>query len=170
MMVAAGVILAAVLGVFIAQKRSLEELELQEVADEIAKRVNDVSSVNAETSVNMTFNENKASRGEGILLRDTIGGKDYEIELTPNMVIIRQDGRVATAKFDKSVHVWDPEVELNGRKYTNQSELDEIDSEHIRVKKSSGYDFTIERKQLTVDKGSRGGVVLEYHTFVYFTM
>jgi hypothetical protein len=126
---------------------------LQIVADEIASAVNGMNTVNANTSLLMTFDKDK----QGRYLKQVVGGDSYELVLTPNFVIVRQGAATKTSHFIEAVHLWPPA----GLTTTTETYLSDMDAQHYKLAISSGYDFVIERRLLFVD------YLPEYHTFVY---
>ena len=154
MLVAAVIILLAGIGLYEIQKNAIEDEELQNIGDKIAKTVNELNALNADTKVNLTFNRYK----EGIYIKPTVGGEVYTIRITQNLLFLTQKGRSIASNFLSAVHVWKPD-----KCDYNMTELADLDAENRDMEINSGEDIEIdlERKQIEVSG------MLEYHTFVY---
>ena len=154
MIVAAVFILLAGIGLYEIQKSAMEEEELHNIADKIAKAVNELDALNANTNVNISFNRYMG----GIYIKPTVGNKGYKINITRNLLFITQDGRRIASNFINAIHVWESDKgEYNG------PEIADIDGKNRFLNIDSGDEVLIfvERKEIEV-VGSK-----EYHTFVY---
>ncbi len=156
MMMAAVFILLAGIGIYEIQKSAMEEEELQNIADKISETVNELSAINANTEVNISFDRYRG----GIYIKPTVGGDVYKINITRNLLFITQKGRRIASNFINAIHVWEPDKgEYSG------SEIADLDDENRYTKINSRDDIIIfvERKQIEVMG------LQEYHTFVYST-
>lgn len=152
MMIAAVIILTSVLGIFSMQREDAKELELRNVADRISGAVNNLNTVLGETSEVITFTKGE----DGIFLNPKIDGKTYEIIITQNEVVVKQEGKNFLREFVVNIHTWEPENMLY-----NLTQLQYKDEENTKLDFRSGEDFIIQRKLIEID-GEK-----EYMTFVY---
>jgi hypothetical protein len=154
MIMAAVFILLAGIGIYEIQKSAMEDEELQNIADTISKTVNELSAINANTEVNISFDRYRG----GIYLKSTVGNKGYTIEITRNLLFITQEGRRISSNFIGLVHLWKPELRLY-----DASQIASKDHKNNAFDISSGDDVVIfvESRQI---EGSGSG----YRTFVYW--
>jgi hypothetical protein len=155
MIIAAIFILLAGLGLYQIQKDAMEEEELQNIADKIAKSVNEMSALNAVTRLNFTFDK----YSDGIYIQPTVGEDYYNLRFSRDILFISQDSRSRSSNFICSVHLWRPEYGI----YSNE-EMDALDEANIDMKISSEYNVVINVERKQIDRG-----LLEYHTFVYLS-
>lgn len=152
MMIAAIIILTSVLGIFSMQREDANELELRNIADKISSSVNNINTVLGETKETVTFVKGE----DGIFLDPKVEGKTYEIILTQNEVIVKQEGKNFLRDFIVNIHLWEPENIVY-----NLTHLQNRDDENKELDFTSGEDFEIQRKSIEID-GEKG-----YMTFVY---
>jgi len=152
MMIAALIILSSTIGFFAWQNKNTQALELQNIADQIAGKINEMNGIEGSASIIVTFNDNI----DGMHLNTMVGGKTYTINITQNLVIASQHDTQVVGKIIEPVHVWKPEKDVY-----KSSEMQENDTNSRSQKFSSGTDFIIERKMVTVSG------MQEHHTFVY---
>ena len=156
MIVAAVFILLAGIGLYEIQKNAIEEEELQNIADKMAKTVNELSAMNADTKANFTFDRYE----DGIYIPPTVGDSVYTIKITRNLLFISQDGRSISSNFLSAVHVWKPEKDIyNG---TQIASLDDANRDMI-ISSEDDVVLFVERKQIEVMG------LNEHHTFVYLS-
>lgn len=153
MIVAAVFILLAGIGLYQIQKDAMEQEELQNIADKIAKSVNELSALNADTKVNFTFEK----YADGIYIQPTVGDDYYKLRFTRDILFITQDGRSSSSNFICSVHLWRPDSD----KYST-AEMETLDEANRDMKISSEDDIIIFMERKQIDRG-----VLEYNTFIY---
>ncbi len=155
MIVAALFLILAAFSLHEIQTNALEEEELQNMADVIAKTINDMNALNGNSNVNLTFNRDD----NGIYIKPIIGNEAYTITITRNLIFLSQKGRTITSNFVSAIHVWQP---VKG--HYNTSQFANLDNANREVKTNSGDDVVvIERKQIEVSG------ILAYHTFVYLS-
>jgi hypothetical protein len=152
MMIAAMIILATVIGIYQLQNEQGRELELRNIARQISDRIDYFNGLQGNMKTNITFDKNE----EGIYIKPTVKGEDYDIMIAQNIVIIEQEGFRVSHGFIQHVHHWKPE----GETY-NRSEIEEKDTESSSINLVSGEDFVIERKLAIIDD------LGDYRTFVY---
>ena len=158
MSVAALIIVASMVAFFSMQRESMHQLEFQNIADTIAKTVNDVSASTASFKKNITFNKDKSGAR---YIPATFYGKTYLIIFYLDSVDIKQGGLKARASFSKKVHLYNPST-LNNSYLVSKSELRWRDSGNLTMTLTSGQsDICLEQKTLCVDGET------EFHTFVY---
>jgi hypothetical protein len=155
MIVAAVFVLLAGIGIYEIQKDAMEEEELQNIADKISKTVNELSGINANTEVNISFNR---TRG-GLYIKSTVGNKGYTLNITRNLLFITQEGRRIASNFIGIVHLWEPVESAY-----NRSEIARFDTQNKTYEINSGDAVVlfVERRQVE-GPGSR------YRTFVHWS-
>jgi DNA repair protein RadC len=154
MIIAATILIAAVSGYFLLQQRGLERVEVQEVADLIAARINDISSINGETEILMTFDEGKSYRGT--LLQRTIAGISYEIEIRRDVVRVSAGDHVVSSRLHERIHVWNPS-DIDS---ATSEDMANADRNSSAIKFNAGNDFIIENRRMIIGE-------MQYPTFVY---
>ncbi|MEW6070174.1 MAG: hypothetical protein AB1485_06105, partial [Candidatus Thermoplasmatota archaeon] len=153
MFIAATIMISSVIGFFKIQHENFKEHEIQSIADAISSAVNTVSSSASELKLRVTFNSSQS----GIKLPTKIGGRNYEIEITPNLAIVIWNGATKVSTFSKSICLWNP-VEL---KYITAEGLDAVNSRMKTISCHSYEDFFIANKLIDFPEGSK------YLTFVW---
>jgi hypothetical protein len=153
MIVAAVFILLAGIGLYQIQKDAMEDEELHNIADKIAKSVNELGALNAETKLNFTFDK----YADGIYIQSTVGDDYYELRFTRDILFIRQGGRTISSNFIDSVHLWKPDK----IKYSTE-EMVTLDGANTDLKISSEDNILIFAERKQIDRG-----VLEFNTFIY---
>jgi hypothetical protein len=151
--VASILILASAFTIIGIQRRSVEDFELERIADDIASHVNSVALTNAQASLVVKFDE--GDRDEAFPLE--VGGNAYTVNLTKSAVQILQDEKRFLATFVESVHLWFPDVNFT----YNVTVMEELDQTHRYLQLESGTDFVVEQKLVRMEDGD------EYHTFIY---
>ena len=154
MIVAALIITVSIIGIFATQRESTVGIEMQDLAHRIADSVNGFYNLNGNTMINFTFNPDKV----GVYLPTLINGNSYKVQITPNIVVLTQSGKQATADFLYRVHLWKPTT----NNYT-LSQIDTNDKGNTTLDINSGVDFTIKRVGIQVSG------LLDYYTFIYKT-
>lgn len=154
MIVAAIFILIAGIGLWEIQNNAMEEEELQNIADDIAKMINEINAIEANTAINFTFDSDE----DGIYLKPTIGDDKYKIRFFKDILFISQNDRKVSSVFVNDIHVWEAEQ----TKY-NDTELYNLDRDNRELSIKSGGNMKIiaERTQIEVMG------LMEYHTFIY---
>ena len=152
MMIAALIILSSTIGFFAWQNKNIQALELQNIADQIAGKINEMNGIEGNAYVRVTFKDNI----NGMHLNTIVGGKTYTINITQNLVIASQHSTKVVGKIIEPIHVWKPDKDVY-----ESDEMQENDANSRTQEFSSGTDFIIERKMVTVSG------LQEYHTFVY---
>lgn len=104
--VAALVILASVGGFLAVQTQVWEDEELRNVAKEISGTVNDISTIQAETVVFLSFGDD----GNGLSVKASIGGDHYDVEVFRDMVRCKQGDRRSASFFYHSIHLYPPSM------------------------------------------------------------
>lgn len=155
MSIAVVIMVASVVGFFSIMKGQYDSRQLQDYADAMTKRVNEVSRLDIDTKSVIDFDENATGQN----IKSTYRDRSYEVKITIDMVSLRQDTLMVTSHFSKHCHLFLPS-DLSSM-YTNKTELSELDKGHLEINFVSGSDFIVEQKRLVVEGNS------EYHTFVY---
>ena len=152
MMIAAIIILSSVLGIYTLQREQAKDLELRNIADKIADAIDDLNSLQGETKVNVTFERGK----EGVYVKPSVKGKNYEIMIAQYKVMISQNHKRSISNLMGPTHSWEP----LSNSYT-LTQIEEIDGTNRTLELKSGKDFKIERKLIEISGEN------EYRTFVY---
>jgi hypothetical protein len=152
MMMAAIIILTSVLAVFTMIREDAEDLKLRNTADSISDTISNINSINGETKEIITFDKDM----EGIYLEPEIDGKEYEIKIYQNRVMVRQDDDIFIEKFVGKIHLWEPEDTTY-----DQNEIQDQDEENHKLSFLSHENLIIDRRLIELE-GENG-----YMTFVY---
>jgi hypothetical protein len=151
------------MGFFKWHNNSIALSELQSITDEIASKINELTSIEAETRLNITFDQ----YAEGLKLPATIKNNQYTINITENYIFGNWKGAQVASPLTIAiseisdltlVHLWESEK----TEYTRE-ELREEDKAMGFLLVDSGCDFQVEVKQVQVSG------YFEHHTFIYKT-
>jgi|GEM_PF-1789143 len=157
--VVAMVLLASILGFFSIQRSAAEERQFLGMCETLSRAVDAVSSLGAETSVNVTFGE----EGPMPRLPFSFRNQGYDIEIRPWQVIFRQGALTAVSPLTRAVHPWDPKLLGNGTGfYVSEEELERLDRNNTALRVPSGKDFVIECRLLRLIDAPG------FETFVHF--
>jgi preprotein translocase subunit YajC len=157
--IAAMVLLGSILGFFAIQRSSAEEQQFRNMCESLARTIDDVSSLNAGTAINVTFGQNDT----GLRLDFSFRNQGYDIDIRAGQVIFRQGGLTAVCALTRPVHPWDPKAAGNGTTlYVSKEALMRLDAEHPVLKAPSGKDLVVESRLLAISGEMR------YATFVHF--
>jgi hypothetical protein len=140
---------------FATQQSAYDDAHLQRIADLIGEKVDEISNINGNTTLLITYNKSKT----GVHLTRWIGGKSYELEFGVNLLVVRSyKGTTGTARFASKVHLWTPNI-----LQFNTTHYDIIQQDRNAMYKvfKSGEDFVIETRYFCVDGE------YQYHTFIY---
>jgi hypothetical protein len=151
--IASLLILSSAFSVISIQRQSIEDFELEKIAEEIAARVNSMALVHGHLSILMKFEKN----GHGETLPMKVKDDAYIINLTKTGVMVLQDKNRFMARFVKSVHLWYPDINHNN----DVAIIEEMDLRHRHLQFESGMDFIVERKLGELEESH------EYHTFIH---
>jgi len=150
--VATVIILSSFTGLFLMMSEDLKDAEFQFLADRIASSIDDVSSVNGNFQVTLSFTDSpRTGRFE---LQEFFEGKRYTITVSPTLIRVKQGARRATSELTTSIHVWNP----GDMHSVSQGQLDLADSLVKWWEIESGTNFTVVRREM----GAVG-----YRTFAY---
>jgi len=150
-LIAIGVITTFVLGLFAWQHSAMVDREGQALADSISEVLDSVGNLDAATRLNISYG------GEPDQLPRTIGGKEYSINITSNMVIITSGNRHWTSECVV------PVIPQNlSQRYFNLSESEKLETTGFSGEHQSGQNFVVERARLDVSGR------IEYATLVYW--
>ena len=142
------------------KKNQVADNKMQDIADQIAERVSDVSNFQGVIKYNITFQE---SAGEGgMILPIHLDDDDYDIIFTRQSVSVSHLSESRTAYFSSRVHIFDPVVLPRGELTSDAIEgLDDVN----RIGEiESGTDFVVENRERIVDGQHT------YLTFLYPVM
>jgi hypothetical protein len=152
-LIAIGVITTFVLGLFAWQHSVMVDREGQALADSISGVLDSVGNMDAATRLNISYGD------EPDQLPMTIGGKEYSVNVTINMIIVTSGNRLWTSTFVV------PVIPQN----LSQRSFNLTESENLRTAGSSGehqsgQGFVVERARLDVS-GEIGYATLVYWEF-----
>lgn len=164
MIFAAVVIAGSIMGFFAWQRENFEDIQRQQTADFIAGQIDHVSSLSGDGKDLFTFDLNKEL--EGIYLEPEIGGNPYEIRITPNHVILDQEGEGQfISSLTRKVHLWDPLI-VSSMDVLNDTILDRLDEGNVSLTFGPGRDFYVESRSLNITT-AYSPMERVYLTFVY---
>lgn len=150
--VAVIVIVGALVGLFSLQKEAFRAQELEATCDSVQMRVDEISSLNAETTVLFTYGEGQS--GEAVKLPHEILGKPYTMDFYTTAVRIKQDNLLGRATFSHTVHLFYPGDLAD----ITASDLESIDGVFPSLRVEAEQNLLVERRYFE----SSG-----YQTFVY---
>ncbi len=148
--VAAVVLTASVLGVYSWQRRSMEDVALDEQAEQVAELVNTLCTTVGDFKGYVSFDR---SREAAFYLDGTVNGEPYNLNFTQNSLFIGQGSKGNWKTFVGNVHLFNPYF-LDA---DDEPLLGAMDSETNHLFIRSGEDFYIESKRF--DSG--------YNVFIY---
>jgi len=164
MSVAVLILIVSMVGFFAIQRSELEAIEFQNSANTIANAVNEVGRSEANTQLNITFNQVERNTKGNVYINPLFRSRTYDVVIYHNVVNLMQDDKSVTAKFHFNIHPFAPS-DCSGLNldtgYVPRYQLEDKDESTQHLKTTSGHDLVIERKLLEVS-GHK-----EYHTFVY---
>lgn len=152
LIVAALLITSVMLGVFAYQRRQIDTITLHTIGENLSSLVNEVCTIEGEVKWLLTFDEQR--RPDGTYFPPTVGGDPYTIRISPDMVFLEQDQKLASSRFSSTVHVWNPGDMRN----ITTSDLAKANDHIYTLEFEGGYDLFIESRYIT---GSG------YETFIY---
>ncbi len=150
MLIAIGVVTGFILALFSWQHGIMVDKQSQELADDVANMVDGLAGLDASVRLNMSFGNEPGQ------LPRTLDGKEYEINITSNMVIISQGQRQWVSHLIEAVICQN----ISERQF-NLTEYREFSAAKF-IKFDSNQDFIMERAAIDVS-----GQV-EYVTLVYY--
>jgi len=150
--VAVIVIVGALVALFSLQKEGFRLDEIEATADSVQMRVDELSSLNAETTVPV-YHGGEQADGAVVLPRD-IFGDPYRMDLFPTAVLIDQRGMLGRATFQHTVHLFHPG---DATDFT-QTDLSFLDGVFGKLSVTVDQDLVLDRRYY----GSAG-----YQTFLY---
>ena len=150
MLIAIGVVTGFILGLFSWQHGIMVDKQSQELADDVASMIDGLAGLDASVRLNMSFGNEPGQ------LPYTLDGKEYEINITSNMVIISQSRKQWVS------HLIEPVIcqNISDRQF-NLTEYNEFSTAEF-IKFDSNQDFILERAAIDVS-----GQV-KYVTLVYY--
>jgi hypothetical protein len=150
-LIAIGVITTFVLGLFAWQHSAMVDREGQALADSISGVLDSVGNMDAATRMDISYGEEPEN------LPMTIGGKEYSVNITSNMVIITSGNRLWTSACVVPV----VPQNLSQRNF-NLTESENLVTAGCSGEHISGLNFVVERARLNVSGD------IEYATLVYW--
>ncbi|MGM0405860.1 MAG: hypothetical protein ACQEQM_06945 [Thermoplasmatota archaeon] len=139
--VAAIVMTSSIMGIFVWQRESSDELELEIRARGIRDIVNKFCNTDGEVKAEISFNESTSS---DLKLKPTINDKPYKLNFTSSGLFLNQDRKSVWNRFTKEVYIFNPNLLDSG---TSIGILDRINIENHHMSISSHEDFIIETKE-----------------------
>ncbi|MEM3342415.1 MAG: hypothetical protein QW728_06945, partial [Thermoplasmata archaeon] len=135
--VAALILLSAVAGFFVYQRNSVDIEKLQIKADNIARIINQMSTLQSQSSMRIVF----TSEQDGVYIDPMIDGNSYTITIYANMVLLEMKGAKAVAHLISNVHLWAPSNEMVLSSGTGAEAIFGAADIQVRDMASSGYTF-----------------------------
>lgn len=164
MMFAAVVVTGSLIGFFMWQQNSFDEIQRQKSVDFIADHIDHVNSLSSNHRELMTFDKEK--RDEGVYIGSMIGGETFTLTVTSHLVVMEQDGEEqVVSSLTRRVHPWNPEI-IRSQEVVDVVYLDGLDSENRSLEIRPGKDFYVESLLLNMTT-PYSSLEREYHTFVY---
>lgn len=138
--VAAVVLTASILGVFAWQRRSTEELEIEERAEGLKKVINDLCNLESEFKGSVGYQE---GGNNTFYLDPTIDEKPFELNFTTAGLFIEQSDERVWEDFIDAVHLYDPYF----LGHNTSSILKDVDAVVNSLSLKSGEKFMLETKE-----------------------
>lgn len=120
---------------------------LQDVADEIANKINQALSFPGMVRYNATYQEDPSTTGLHLPIR--INAKNYDLLFTRGSVTLSLGSERRTAHFSNQVHLFGP-GELPEERITSGG-LWTLDGRHLTLRTVSGNDFVVENIPKVID-------------------
>lgn len=118
--IAALLMLVSVGGFFAIQQDSMKGSELKNASDNLAKAINQVSTMNSEATLVISFD----NEGKGAHLPSSINGERYSVELQRNFIICKMGGKTATSELYVNAHLFAPTgIDLSNTTLLRQKDL-----------------------------------------------
>lgn len=141
---------ASIFGVYTWQRRSMEEVALDEQAERMAELINRLCTTVGDFKGLVSFN---GSREADFHFDSNVNGKHYVLNLTQKSLFLHQGARGTWKTFVGNVHLYDPFF-LTGDRKPNLWMMD-MEINHLSIR--SDQDFYVETKGFDGD----------YHVFIY---
>ena len=107
MMFAAVVVTGSLIGFFMWQQNSFDEIQRQKSVDFIADHIDHISSLSSNHRELMTFDKEK--KEEGVYIGSRIGGETFTLTITSNLVVMKQDGEEqVVSSLSRKIHLLNP--------------------------------------------------------------
>jgi hypothetical protein len=137
--IAALLMLVSVGGFFTIQQDGMKGSELKNVSDNLAKAINQVSTLNSEATLVISFD----NEGKGAHLPSSINGERYSVEMQRDLILCKMGGKEAATELLTNVHLFDP----TGIDLTNKTMLRQKDILHQSIKISSIGEILVLRER-----------------------
>jgi len=158
MIVAAMLMLVSIMGYFSFVFDSAKDELTDEVAQRIVDQINSIHKLKSEKQILVGYDDTVDFR-----LPSKIGGENYDISITPELVIIESKEHKSSRYFTFTIHPWCPSAGINvptsfTTEYMNEKDKVNVD---YTITFASGRPFYIDHRPITMEEG------IEYHTFLY---
>jgi len=140
--------------VYSAKQPDLEENQLKSISDKISSNINELSNIYSNSTESFTFSENATA----VTLPADMDGDRYDIHFSTTWVSLETDRKSVSSEFTERIHLWDP---ANIDYTTNETELDQFDTQNTTLELVSGENFRVVRSELIVSGE------LQYRTFLF---
>lgn len=130
--------------------------ELGNIAIRIKSTVDDINALNAEASLNVTFQYDRP----GLYLPQTVNDRPYTITISLNFVQVSQRGYKKSAWFIQPIHIGTKNDICSDGECT-EDDIAAHDAHNSYIEFTSGTDFVIARNKLVVNGEE------QLHTFIY---
>ncbi len=139
------------------KENQIADTLMQDIADQIAERTDQVSTFEGVMKHNITFQDSPDARG--LVLPIRLDDENYRITFTRGGVTVSHHSETRSSPFTDQVHLFDPEI-LSGSEITSR-EIEDLDRTNYLLEIESGTDLVVENVGMIVD----GEYV--YLTFLY---
>ena len=129
------------------KKNQVADNKMQDIADQIAERVSDVSNFQGSIKHNISFRESAGERGFNLPIH--LDDSNYEITFSRQSVTVSHLSESRTAYFSSRVHLFYP-TDLPSGELTSDA-IEDLDHENRIREIESGTDFIIENRERIID-------------------
>jgi hypothetical protein len=152
--IAALLILVSVGGFFTVQQDGMKGSALKNVSDNLAKAINQVSTMNSQTTLVISFD----NEGKGAHLPSSINGDRYSVQLQRDLIICKMGDKTANSNLYTNVHLFDP----TGIDISNKTLVRQQDISHQSIKISSVGELLVLRERTGL------GDSMVFETFIIY--
>lgn len=129
------------------KKNQITDNIMQDIAEQVAERVSEVSNFEGIIKHNFTFQDSMDARG--LHLPTHLDDDNYKIIFTQRSITISHLSEKRTALFSSQVHLFDPKILPHGE--LTSDEIANLDDKNLFQEIESGIDFVVENREKIVD-------------------
>jgi len=130
-----------------ARDNQIADTNMQDIADQIAGRVNQVTMFQGTIRHNLTYSSSPEARG--LHLPRHLDDRDYYLEFTNGSVTVMHRSETSTALFSVYIHLYDPDHLPDGE--LSSGDIASLDAQSRKKTVVSGVDFVVENVARIVD-------------------